>query len=61
MNAKHPKRSRTLWVAVATAAAGAVLSAVPEALPAAATGPSLLLLAAINAALRVMTTQPLQR
>ena len=60
MNAKKAKRSRTLWFAVATAAAGAVLSAIPEALPAAAAGPGLLLLAAVNAALRVVTTQPLR-
>lgn len=60
-NPKKPKRSRTLWVALATAVAGAVLSAVPEALPATATGPGLLLLAAVNAALRVVTTQPLGR
>lgn len=57
---KKLKKSRTIWVAVATAAAGAALTAAPEALPAAATGPGLILLAAINAALRVLTTQPVR-
>jgi len=57
---KKLKKSRTIWVAVATAAAGAALTAAPEALPAAATGPGLILLAAINAALRVLTTQPVK-
>lgn len=57
---KKLSKSRTLWVAVATAAAGAALTAAPEAIPAAATGPGLIFLAAVNAALRVLTTQPVK-
>lgn len=53
-------QSRTIWAAVATAAVGAALTAAPEAMPAAATGPGLILIAAINAALRVLTSQPVR-
>ena len=49
-----------MWAAIATAAIGAALTAAPEAMPAAATGPGLILIAAINAALRVLTTQPVK-
>lgn len=56
---KKLHQSRTIWLAAATAVAGAVLSAAPQAIPAAATGPGLLVLAALNAMLRVVTTQPI--
>jgi uncharacterized membrane protein len=57
---KKIRKSRTIWVAVATAAAGAALTVAPEAMPVAATGPGLILIAAINAALRVLTSQPVK-
>jgi hypothetical protein len=49
-----------MWAAIATAAIGAALTAAPEAIPQAATGPGLILIAAINAALRVLTSQPVK-
>ena len=57
---KKMSQSRTMWTAIATAAVGAALTAAPEAMPQAATGPGLILIAAINAALRVLTTQPVK-
>jgi drug/metabolite transporter (DMT)-like permease len=58
--AKKKRHSRTLWLAVGTAVAGAVLTSAPDAMPAAATGPGLIFIAALNAALRVLTTQPVR-
>jgi hypothetical protein len=63
MSSAEPKKmsqSRTMWAAIATAAIGAALTAAPEAIPQAATGPGLILIAAINAALRVLTSQPVK-
>ena len=57
---KKKHRSRTLWAAIATAAVGAALTAAPEAMPTAYTGPSLMFIAALNAVLRVLTTQPVE-
>lgn len=57
---KKIRQSKTIWVAVATAAVGAALTAAPEAMPQTASGPALVLIAAINAALRVLTSQPVK-
>ena len=57
---KRLSRSRTIWAAIATAAIGAALTAAPDAMPVAATGPGLIFIAALNAALRVLTTQPVE-
>jgi len=57
---KKISRSRTIWAAIGTAALGAALTAAPDAIPAAATGPGLIFIAALNAALRVLTTQPVE-
>lgn len=57
---KKMSHSRTMWAAIATAALGAALTAAPDAMPAAATGPGLIFIAALNAALRVLTTQPVK-
>lgn len=57
---KKIHKSKTMWLSVLTAVAGATLAAVPEALPAAAAGPGLIVLAAAQAALRVLTTQPVR-
>lgn len=57
---KKLRKSKTIWAAVATAAVGAALTAAPEAMPQAASGPALILIAALNAALRVLTTQPVR-
>jgi hypothetical protein len=57
---KKKRRSRTMWAAIGTAALGAALTAAPEAMPASATGPALIFIAALNAALRVLTTDPVR-
>lgn len=57
---KKIRRSRTIWAAIATAAVGAAITAAPDAIPAVATGPGLILIAALNAALRCLTTQPVR-
>ncbi|CAB4146390.1 hypothetical protein UFOVP1008_49 [uncultured Caudovirales phage] len=57
---KAIRKSKTLWMAAATAAAGAILTASPEAIPHAASGPGLLLIAALQAILRVYTTQSIK-
>lgn len=57
---KAIRKSKTLWMAAATAAAGAVLTVSPEAIPYVASGPGLLLIAALQAILRVYTTQPVK-
>lgn len=57
---KKARASRTMWLAVATAAAGAALTAAPSALPPDAAGPGLMLIAMLNAVLRVLTTQPVR-
>jgi hypothetical protein len=54
---KAIRKSKTLWMAAATAAAGAALTVSPEALPHVASGPGLMLIAALQAILRVYTTQ----
>jgi len=54
---KAIRKSKTLWMAAATAAAGAVLTVSPEALPQVASGPGLMLIAALQAILRVYTAQ----
>ena len=57
---KKKRHSRTLWLALGTAVAGAVLTAAPDAMPEMTTGPGLIFLAALNAALRVLTIQPVR-
>ena len=57
---KKLHKSKTMWVAAATAAAGAVLTSAPQAIPELAAGPGLIVLGALQAILRVYTSQPVR-
>jgi hypothetical protein len=57
---KAMRKSKTMWLAAATAAAGAILTAAPQAMPELGAGPGLVLIGALQAILRVYTSQPVR-
>jgi hypothetical protein len=57
---KAIRKSKTMWLAAATAVAGAVLTAAPQAMPELSVGPGLVLIGALQAILRVYTSQPVR-
>lgn len=57
---KAIRKSKTMWMAAITAAAGAALTAAPEAVPQLAAGPGLIVIGALQAMLRVYTSQPVR-
>jgi hypothetical protein len=57
---KAIRKSKTMWLAAITAAAGAALTVAPEAVPQLAAGPGLIVIGALQAMLRVYTSQPVR-